>query len=110
MSRRKEAAESPSWRARLVALRYVPALLNLVWKTNRGMAIGIVALRLLRAFIPVTTLWVGKLIVDAVVIATRDRAAGLTKLWELVALEILVVLAGEALARGSSLVESLLGD
>jgi ATP-binding cassette subfamily B protein len=108
--RREEASESPSWRARLAALRYVPALLKLVWKTHRGMTMWVVVLRLLRAFVPVATLWVGKMIVDAVVAATLDRELSLTRLWELVALEILIVLAGEALARSSSLTESLLGD
>jgi ATP-binding cassette subfamily B protein len=109
-SRRREVSESPSWRARLAALRYVPALLRLVWKTHRGMTVWVVVLRLARAFIPVATLWVGKMIVDAVVAATRLREPTLRRLWELVALEILIVLVGEALARASSLVESLLGD
>jgi len=74
------------------------------------MTMWVVVLRLLRAFVPVATLWVGKMIVDAVVAATRDQSTGLTPLWKLVALEILIVLAGEALARSSSLTESLLGD
>src|SRR3982751_3458863 len=99
---RRLAIESPSWRARFAALRYVPALLRLVWKTHRGMTVWVVVLRLVRAFIPVATLWVGKMIVDAVVAATRMQEPRLTRLWELVALEILIVLAGEALARSSS--------
>ena len=68
-----------------------------------------VVLRLLRAFIPVATLWVGKLIIDTVV-AMRDGQASFKRLWQLVALEIVIVLGGEMLARASSLVESLLGD
>jgi ATP-binding cassette subfamily B protein len=100
----------PSWSVRVAALRYVPALLKLVWKTHRGMTMWVVVLRLVRAFVPVGTLWVGKLIVDAIVAATRDQSAGLTRLWKLVALEIVIVIAGEALARASALVESLLGD
>src|SRR3982751_5219941 len=107
---RRLAIETPSWRERFAALRYVPALLRLVWKTHRGMTVWVVVLRLLRAFVPVATLWVGKMIVDAVVAATRVSDPLLARLWELVALEILIVLAGEALARGSALVESLLGD
>lgn len=74
------------------------------------MTVWVVLLRLLRAFVPVATLWVGKMIVDTVVAATFDDNPGLARLWELVALELLIVLAGEALARGSALVESLLGD
>jgi ATP-binding cassette subfamily B protein len=84
--------EKPSFRERMNALRYVPQLL-----------------RLTRAFIPIATLWIGKLIIDGVVGAQRTggswRAVG-----GLVAIELAIVIAGELLARASSLVESLLGD
>jgi ATP-binding cassette, subfamily B, bacterial len=68
-----------------------------------------IGLRLLRACIPVATLWIGKLIIDAVV-AAQGAALNLSQLWKLVALEFAIVLVGEALARTSVLVESLLGD
>jgi ATP-binding cassette subfamily B protein len=80
-----------------------------MWQTHRGYTAAMVVLRLVRAFIPLATLWVGKLIIDTVV-AVRETASDLSPLWELVALEIAVVLAGEVLARASALVESLLGD
>jgi len=66
-------------------------------------------LRLMRAAVPVATLWVGKLIIDAVV-ASREASADPARLWKLIALEIVIVTAGDVLARASSLVESLLGD
>jgi len=66
-------------------------------------------LRVARAFVPVATLWIGKLIIDAV-IALRQDHSHLSSLWKLVALEIAIVVAGEVLARASALVESLLGD
>src|SRR5918912_2221959 len=99
----------PTWRERLAALRYVPPLLRLVWDTHRGYTATMAVLRFARSFIPVATLWIGKLIIDAVV-GLRDGGGSLTRLWELVALEIAIVLAGEVLARASALVESLLGD
>ncbi len=51
------------------ALRYVPPLVKMVWQTHRGYTATMIALRLARAFVPVATLWVGKLIIDAVVAA-----------------------------------------
>lgn len=66
-------------------------------------------LRLLRAFVPVATLWVGKLIIDTVVTATTT-GTDLTRLWKLVGLEIAIVIVAEILSRCSALVESLLGD
>jgi ATP-binding cassette subfamily B protein len=101
---------SPSWRERITALRYVPSLIKLVWQTHRGFCVMVIAFRLLRAIIPVCTLWVGKLIIDAVVAIVQTPSLGFMQLWRLVALEIMVVLVGEALARAAVLVESLLGD
>ena len=106
---RHRTDESPPWRAQIAALRYIPALIQLMWQTHRGYTSAMLVLRLWRAFIPVATLWVGKLIIDTVV-AMRETAPDLSRLWELVALEIAIVLAGEILARASALVESLLGD
>src|SRR6185369_2591654 len=97
-------------RERLAALRYLPALVGLVWQTHAGLTVAMVALRLTRAFVPVASLWAAKLIIDAVVALTRSPGASLTPLWRVVALELGIVVIGELLARASALVESLLGD
>ncbi len=107
--RDRNAKGEATWRERVAALRYVPPFIKLVWQTHRGYAASMVALRLVRAFVPVATLWVGKLIIDAVV-AALDTGPDFARLWRLVALEIAIVLAGEILARASGLFESLLGD
>jgi ATP-binding cassette subfamily B protein len=108
-SRRGAAAGSPTVRERLAAFRHVPPFVKLVWQTHRGLTLAMVALRLARAFVPVAVLWVGKLIIDAVV-AARGGQADTPRLWRLVGLEIALALAGETLSRASSVVESLLGD
>ncbi len=111
---RDDTAPAPSWRERFRALRHVPALLRLVWHTHRGYAAGVAVLRLLRAGFPVLTLWVGKLIIDAVVAGARAagpaRDLAIGRLWRLVAFEVALVVAGDLLARASSLLESLLAD
>jgi ATP-binding cassette subfamily B protein len=104
----------PTWSQRLEALKYVPPLLKLVYETHRGYTIAILALRVVRSFVPLAVLWVGKLIVDGVIAAVRLRAAGGAVDWRylgtLVGLELAIAVAGEGLARLSSLLESLLGD
>ena len=54
-------------RERFGALRNLPAFLRLVWRTSPALTTGTLALRLLRAVLPVVTLYVGKLIIDEVV-------------------------------------------
>ena len=98
-----------TWRERLAAFRNIPPLAKLIWRTHAGYTIAMMLLRLMRAFVPVATFWVGKLILDTV-IAVRDGKAELPALWRYVAIEIAIVVTGEILARASSMIESLLGD
>src|SRR5674476_1092099 len=89
------------WRERLAALRYLPALLHLVWQTHRVYAAAMIVLRLLRAFVPVAGLWVAKLIIDQVVHLAQTPGASLAPLWRVVVFELVVVVVGEFLARAS---------
>ena len=90
-------------------LRHIPPFVKLVWQTHRGLTIAMILLRLGRGFVPVAVLWIGKLIIDAVV-AARGGNLNSRQLWQLVALEIALAFLGEVLARFSAVVESLLGD
>lgn len=111
---RGQAAGPTSWRERLKALRHLPKLLRLVWETEPRYVVGILLLRLARAGIPLLVLWIGKLIVDEVILAVQVSSAGgvvsWTRLIELLAIELVIALVGEGLSRVSSLFESLLGD
>src|SRR5437899_3408449 len=64
-----------SLRERFGALRNLPPFLRLVWQTNRTLTLAQCALRLLRAILPVATLYVGKLIIDEVVALTQTPGA-----------------------------------
>ena len=121
MPRSPRASGSPGpeeykadWSERLQALKYVAPLLRMVYQTHRGYTIAIVVLRIVRGVIPLGVLWVGKLIIDGVVGAIQVVGQGHPVPWgalgTLVGLELLIAAVGEALARASSLLESLLGD
>src|SRR5512145_2378309 len=101
--------QEPTWKERREALKYIPPFLKMVWQTNRVSTAAMAILRLVRAWIPVVALWVGKLIIDTVV-ASLSGKDNLSHLWQLVALEFAIVFLGEILARVSSLIESLLAD
>jgi ATP-binding cassette subfamily B protein len=83
----------------------------MVYETHRGYTVAIVAFRVLRALVPLALLWVGKLIIEAVELYYRDgQAIDWGHLATLVVIELGIAVTGEALARTSSLLESLLGD
>jgi len=104
---------APDWRARLRALGSIREFLSLAWATHRGYAAATFALRLLRALVPLATLWIAKLIIDTVVAARMGRgdlSLLYSHLWILVAAEAVVVFGGEALDKASVAVETLFGD
>ena len=109
-----EHEPKPSWRERLQALRNLRPLLVMVWQTHRGYVAAIVALRALRAVVPLAVLWVGKLIIDWAKDGMDAHRAGVPLRWDVLVMLLLVGLAiavaGDGLARAGTLVESLLGD
>ena len=111
---RRDEGPPPTWGERLAALKHIPPLVKLVYQTHRGYTLAILALRVVRSFIPVAVLWIGKLIIDAVIAAVAAAQAGRTPDWQhlaaLVGIELGIAIVGEGLARLSSLLESLLGD
>ncbi|HEV7674699.1 MAG TPA: ABC transporter ATP-binding protein [Candidatus Angelobacter sp.] len=109
LSDKPSRGSASTWREKFRALRSLPPFLRLVWETHRGYATAIVLLRLLRATIPIATLWIAKLIIDSVVAARMGRPS-ISRLWLLVGLELIVVAAGEALDKASTAIEGLFGD
>ena len=110
-----------SWRERLGALRNLPPFLKLVWRTSPALTLSQALLRIARALLPVATLYVGKLIIDEVVlIAQAPRAAEDLRLWLasglldrigwLLALELGLAILSDVLGRVVSLLDSLLSE
>src|SRR5204863_6901351 len=94
---RRRATAPTNWKERLEALRYIPALFRLIWRTHRGYTAAMIVLRVVRSIVPVTTFWVGKLILDSV-IAAKAGNGSLTQVWRYLVLELAIVLTGEILA------------
>ena len=102
--------EPKSWRERLAALRNVPPLLRMVWETSPPLAVTGLALRLVWAILPVSMLWVSKLIIDRVVNAVSGKNSNPSEIWVLLGAEFGLVLLTDLLMRGVNLADSLLGD
>src|SRR6476659_1049741 len=111
---RGPAPPTATWRERLQALKHLPKLLRMVWDAEPKYVIGILLLRVARSAVPLAVLWIGKLIVDAVVQGIGLHGRGEPIPWDriamLVGIELSIALVGELLSRLSALLESLLGD
>lgn len=120
------ASHSPSlppksFRARWAALRNIGPFLRLVWRASPGLLLTTFGLRLARAVLPVSALWLGKLIIDEVIrlSALADAPDGLAGWWSsglvqplalLVLAEFALAIASDLLSRGTGLVDALLSE
>lgn len=102
--------EKLTFKERLAALRNLPAFFRMVWQTSPGLAIANTVLRVAQSAMPLSLLYVGKLIIDQVVHLTKDPGHSTTWLWQLVALELGLAIVSDALSRAISLLDGLLGD
>src|SRR5688572_21435882 len=65
------AAKARSLKERVGALRHLKPFVAMVWRTSPSLTAASVALRSVRALRPVATLYVGKLIIDEVVMLVQ---------------------------------------
>ena len=114
-------APRPSLRERFDALRNLPPFLRQIWSTSPSLSLMTIGLRVVRALLPVATLYVGKLIIDE---AVRLVSAGngfdtlgeawhsgqLDTLLSLLALEFGLAIGSDLLGRLVSYGDSLLSE
>ncbi|MGI4810189.1 MAG: hypothetical protein ACRYF2_19010, partial [Janthinobacterium lividum] len=104
-------------KARLGALRTLPPFVGMLWRTSAGLTAASLGLRLVRAGLPIATLFVAKLIIDEVVRLGAHPAVAApwvdvleSRLGVLLLAELGLALLADALGRGVNLVDSLLSD
>ena len=103
------AKPQPTLRERLGALRNLRPFLALIWQTSRALTVANVALRLVRAVLPVALLFVGKLIIDEVILLA-SRGGETDRLILLIAIELGIAVISDVIGRVVSLVDSLLSE
>lgn len=100
----------PTLKEKFAALGNLPRFFKLVWETNHWYTILDALLRLIRSTIPVSILYIGKLIIDEIILLSKTHNADLGHLWKLVAAEFALAIVSDGLTRATALVDSLLGD
>ncbi len=111
--RRLNGAEKLTLRDRLEAMTNVPKFLKLVYKTNPWLTIANVFIRITLAFLPLAMLYVGKLIIDEVVVMLRTgNTSAVTQaiIWKYVVIEFALVIMSTALTKIVNLIDTLLGE
>src|SRR6202167_4348003 len=77
-----------TWRTRLASMRNIRPMIRMVWDTSPALVSATAVLRVFRALLPVSMLWVSKLILDGVVIEIRHGNGYSRRIWKLVVLDL----------------------
>jgi len=102
--------EKTSLRKSFSALIYIPRFFKEIWKTNKKRFLLSAICRLIGAFLPVIILWVGKIIIDEIILQSGSDVTNFTRLWTFVGLEFALIVLSDLVSRAISLTDSLLGD
>jgi ATP-binding cassette, subfamily B, bacterial len=103
--------ENITWKENLEAFKNIPKFFRLIWETSPSLTIANTILRLLQSVIPLSNLYVAKLIIDEIIFQIQTgKGNNLEYLWLLVAIEFGLVFFSDILSRGITLIDALLGD
>lgn len=100
----------PTLKDRFSALKNLPRFFGLVWQTSPSLTLATAFIRLLRSAIPVSMLYIGKLIIDQVIHVSNTNGASHAYIWELVVIEFGLAVISDGFGRLTTLIDSLLGD
>ncbi|MBC8164528.1 MAG: ABC transporter ATP-binding protein [Bryobacteraceae bacterium] len=97
------------WRERIRALRNIPPLVRIVWRSGPSIVAGGFACRIVGALVPIAMLWVGKQILDSV--QARFNGQQLPDhFWWLVGAEAFLAAFAAILGRTAGYFDALLAD
>ena len=103
-----------SFKDQFDALKNLPRFFKLIWQTSPSMMLTNIILRLLRSAVPITMLYIGKLIIDEVIrlipLFEQGTSPDLQYLWTILGAELALALFSDIINRGMTLMDSLLGD
>ncbi len=98
------------WGERLSALRHVPPVLAIVWRSGPLVVTLGLVFRLLASTLPIALLWIAKLIIDSIVRSVANHQPVQPSFWWLVATEFALALCGSTLGRAIDYLDALLSD
>lgn len=103
-------AKTKTSKSNFTSLKFVPRFLGKIYQTRPALFIGNVILRLLKSLIPIALLWVGKEIIDEVILQVDLESSELTRLYWLIGIELLLAIFSDVFNRLIALSDGLLGD
>lgn len=92
------------------ALKTIPRFFREIYRSSPKLFLLNTFARLINAFTPVVILWVGKMIIDEIILQVSLPDKDFTQLWNYVLIEFAVAVLSDLLGRLINLTDGLLGD
>jgi len=102
--------ENYSFKDQFAALKNLRPFFVMIWQTSKLFTIGNALLRLVKSAIPLATLYVGKEIIDTIILLINEDGGSQEYLWLMVGIELGLAVLSDILNRSITLLDSLLGD
>ncbi|NQV52711.1 MAG: ABC transporter ATP-binding protein [Flavobacteriales bacterium] len=108
--RRTLEPQKINFRESFASLKFIPRFFREISSVNPALFYTNLVGRVISAFLPLAMLYVGKLIVDEVVLQIALETKDLDSMWVLIATEFALAIGSDLLRRGISYTDALLGD
>ena len=102
--------QTVNWGDSLKATKYLPRFFKMIWATSPVLFLLNIIARLIKSALPVIMLWVGKLLIDAIVLQMSSEVKDYSQIWLLMGLEFGLAIISDLLSRSINLFDGLLGD
>jgi len=114
MARRKlpslKETQKTNWKEAFLSLRFLPPFFSEIRKSSPILFYANFLARIIDAFTPIISLWVGKLIIDEIIFQAASAHSNYENLWTYIAMELAIVIISDLLNRLINLSDALLGD
>ncbi len=98
------------WLNSFESLRYLPRFLKMIYRTHPLLFSLNLLLRLIKSIFPIALLWIGKEIIDEVILHINEGGIDLYRLYLLIAVEFTLAILSDVFNRLIGLTDGLLGD
>jgi ATP-binding cassette subfamily B protein len=98
------------WKGGFSAMRLLPRFFGEVYEAGKVAFTFNVICRLINALSPVILLYVGKLLIDEIILQVNAEVADFSKIWFYVAIELGIAILSDIINRIISLTDGLIGD
>ena len=97
------------WLSGFISLKYLPRFFSLIYNVSPKLFISNTTLRLIKAVFPIVLLWLGKEIIDEIILHTTTENVEFNRLYTLIAIELVLVVLNDIISRVILLTDGLLG-